>query len=163
MLFSIFFFSSSIKLFDYYSYSGKLTTKFVKTIEEKYKIHLGGSGGSFNGGSINFISWHFSSNEKITQSDARKMIVMITEGLKQIYDNDIKVRPFLKNYPFTNQNLDLMIGFRSNDKIIDHNLSLIRLENGMIYYFYYTGEVDTNKCVKETYQEAKQKYLEINL
>lgn len=62
-------------------------------------------------GDIQEVDATYVSKDKISVEEARKLFVEITEGYICLYNQNEEIRTYLHNYPVTDGNFDIMIGF----------------------------------------------------
>ena len=77
--------------------------------------------------------------------------------LDQINSNE-EIRPFLQNYPFRAENIDLSIYvYSKNRKQFDiGQLSSLAVIKGKIVYYYRDSEYTVDSSKREDYEEAKK-------
>ncbi len=104
--------------------------------------------------------------EKINCTDidlGRKRIVRLIEKLLAEINNDQKIRPFLRTFPFKVESLEMAISFRERDgELLERPyLAEILLCEGVIYYQIWLNNADTyNTVYNEPYEDALKIYLE---
>lgn len=111
---------------------------------------------------IEGISLDFHLQKNVNIEEARKLLVGSVEELLHRINNDVGIRPFLHNYPFTNNNLWFSIGFKdkNNKFVLPPNIAMASLILGKISY----GLEDLKEPLlfdeihEETYEEALKIY-----
>ncbi|MCX6991325.1 MAG: hypothetical protein NTX49_09750, partial [Chlamydiae bacterium] len=78
----------------------KLCNNFVKKAHKKYGLQCDNFGGKMTDG-IEEVAFTFVSRKKTSLEKARKMEVELTEMLLHDINSNQKIRPYLKQYPFT--------------------------------------------------------------
>lgn len=133
-------------------------------VKKKYGFHTFGSGGCMrNGVQSVFIS--YSCECQVNVDQGRKLFVDIAEELIRKFNEDEEIRPFLGNYPFTFDNIELGLVFRYNEGgfIQGGYIASIKIVNGVICYSIYdpTKEGNPLRTVhREPYEEALKKVIE---
>jgi hypothetical protein len=106
----------------------KLIYKYCKEITKANKaLRVTGTGGRMMG-DIQEIAISFFLYKTITISEARCLYVSMVEQFLNLVNNDPNIRPYLREYPFTAKNFDLIIG------VIDPNTKTIS-EQGVAAIF----------------------------
>ena len=106
------------------------------------------------------IYWdpRFGTYEKLDISRARQLTVeLANELIKRVNDSE-KLRPYLKNYPFTIENVQIAVGYNGQKPIVDGELEYSSLIKGIIRYK--DRDANTQKfhtIHQESYEEATQK------
>lgn len=157
-LFFILMFLSSFFQTDYCKLSDKIFNAYNKTFLKEKNMHLIGQGGAMMY-DIEKINAHYYSYEPTTLEQARKLYVDIIEGYLQAYNSNEKIRPYLHNYPFNVDNLDITISFKDelNQRRGNGYIALMFRVRGKI--FYETYDHDNKNFVtllSESYEEARQ-------
>lgn len=127
----------------------------TKISKQKKIIFLGWSGALFS--NIEELDLDFESMEEKTMDDARKEIVYLTDELIDLINNDLKIREFLKVYPFTTKNLKIAIVYTKNPNLEEvSSFYRIVMMHGKIYYY---SRMGIGCLSKENYIDAKS-YIE---
>lgn len=126
--------------------SDKITNKYNKELKEQKGLFLIGSGGAFMY-DIKKIGLSYISLSKLTVDEARKLFVEVEEGYLKRYNENEEIRPYLHNFPFTIENLELMIIFdeKRND-LSNGYIAGMYIANKKLYfkgYDYHTNELYT--------------------
>ncbi len=144
----------------YLKYVDEIVVDFVNDMEKKYKLHCYGSGGSMPN-DVEKIEVLFISYTKATINNAREMEVRAIQDLLQRINTHEKIRPYLREYPFCINRIDVSISFRTktDDWPLDGSVASVFLAKNKIFYrsaeiqieepvpFIYTNE--KNEVVKE--------------
>lgn len=120
---------------EYLKYVDGIIVNFVTDVEKKYELHCYGSGGSMPT-DIEKIDVLFISYAKSTVADARKMELALVQELLNRINDDKKIRPYLREYPFGSDRVHISISFRTetDDRPLDGSVALVSLVNNKIYY-----------------------------
>jgi len=139
----------------------EITAAFIDKIYKEHNLTCAGSGGSMPY-DVETIRVNFDSDQNSSIEKARALEVAVTEQLVNMVNAHEKIRPFLREYPFTSERAQIMISFKNKKSKIhgDKPLTLIFQARGKIHYFTDHPETDQYiKILKEPYEEAKQKVL----
>ncbi|MES2344556.1 MAG: hypothetical protein V4494_01265 [Chlamydiota bacterium] len=135
--------------------ANQISSDFSKKMEKKFGFKLYGLGG---GGDcdLNTFSLHFQCPMILDLCEARNLIIEITQNFLDIVNSDKNIKPYLRVYPFTVNNLDFIIGFTiKNTYPIEGKIAFIGFNNGKINYATYDHEKKILKTIfRETYDEA---------
>lgn len=160
MLLSIFSFLSFTNPEDYTVHTNSLISRYSKEVALSLanEVVLIGTGGEL-GHDVKTISLHFTLSKDIDLSEARRIYVTLIEILLKEMNSDKDIRPFLRDYPSTYRNTDVLIGMR-NDKgqkpTEEGKLTLI-CNNGKGMVSYLVEDPINNRAIDfhdEPYEEA---------
>lgn len=119
---------------------GRMLYSFIaregKRLGKKYHMHLGSVGGGVDHG-IWLMSLDFQrKNSVLTEEEARELIINSLNDYLNMVNNDEKLRPFLKEYPFKPENVDLAIFNYTADMhdIYHPYIGLVSADKGKIGY-----------------------------
>ena len=88
---------------------------------------------------------------------SRELLVDATELILFTVNNDIAARPFLRNFPFNENNLYINIVFLNNgNRLPPPDIANVILSNGNVIYFHEVNDKPV-KIAQESYAEAYQK------
>lgn len=138
--------------------SSQVIIKFGQEMKNKKNLNLCGIGGGANNGLWLLNASFETYQEPLTQSKARKLIVECVEDFLSTINEDEQLKPYLKVYPFTIENIELRIFCYTPDKnrIFDPYIGVVSCLRGIINY-------DTNDPLdpykykanlEESYEEA---------
>lgn len=152
--------SSFICLFDFREHLSIKLHTFVSQLEKKYNLQTVGLGGRVNS-SIGETSLYFITMDKLNLATARKRYVDICETYLNLINQDIKLRPFLKNFPFGIHNIEFTI---SDHCFYKQNLELLQKQElflnhvvcikGIVYYSARDDQGNLLTVYQEPYEEA---------
>lgn len=132
-----------------------------KRIGEKYNMSLCAVGGGMDHleNKINLMSPGFQRiGSELTENEARKLVIQCLDEYLTSVNTDEKLCPFLKNYPFQRENIEMTIFCRSvdNDYVFHPFISVVSANQGEIGYR--TTDIENVFRFKsrkyETYDEA---------
>jgi len=152
-LFFIFGCSLGYQSPDYVQLAHKITKETAKKLKEEKNLYLIGTGGGMMG-DIKMMAMSFNYYQEVNLESARKLLVYaIDEYLSAINSNE-KVRPYLHNYPFRVNNIEIMIFIYNPDrsKPALEKINFIQSINGILEY-YISSDFD-NPILEETYNQA---------
>lgn len=144
---------------NYEKTADNITIKAIKKLMFSYDLKLIGHGGSMMN-NVKLISLHFYYYQPTSIEKARNILLDITTKLISDFNCDEKIRPFLANYPFNENNLDIAITFlnKDNDYQSPPSISTAATRNSKIYYYNFAPEKDRLVSIlEESYSEALQK------
>lgn len=105
---------------------------------ENQLVQIASGGGMMYG--IEHITCYFEGFQKINIEESRRMFVNGVESFCAIFNNDLTIRPYLKNYPFVQKNIRLRIAFEDPIHFQPYSppyVSLIFCERDKIFYSAY--------------------------
>ena len=139
---------------DYLKYVHEIVDDFVKQMGKKHQLYCYGSGGSMPT-DVQTIEVLFISYKKSTVEDARKMEVDAIEELLKRINAHTKIRPYLREYPFGPDRVDVSISFRteSDDYPLDGSVAFVSLGRNKIYYK--SAEIRVQKPIPLSYVNEK--------
>ncbi len=141
----------------YIKYAKEITEPFIAECKKKYDLECIGTGGRFTY-NIAQINLHFLAYRKGSIEEARILEVKMIENLLNKINSDDKIKPFLFEYPFKTNNLDISISYQKKDdsNYTDGSVALVFLGKNKL--FYCAEDPKTGKLVdllEEPYEEAK--------
>lgn len=99
----------------YCKLSDRIFVPYNKELKAQKRLYLVGSGGAMMD-DIQKVNAHYTSFERLTVEQARRLYVEVAEGYLCRYNQNEQIRPYLHNYPFTIDNVDVMIGFENEQR-----------------------------------------------
>lgn len=115
-----------------------------KMLKENALISLGG-GGYFENKSINSLYADYELFAPYNKEEAKKLLAQITAQFIDHVNQDESIRPHLKTYPVTQNQVSISIAFLDQNRKPQNALAQIHLYQGRIYY--------------STYDQDKKAYL----
>ena len=163
LLFSILFVYLFLRIFNFYfttdreKIADRITLKTAKILKEEKNLSPIGFGGSMmEDVKIIYVAFTYI-NDSYNVNEARKLIVYCAEKYINEINNNKKIRPYLHNYPFKADNLELDIFFKDQNNLSPPypNIYFVSLRNGLISYK--VEENDESKLIhKEPFEEAQE-------
>jgi hypothetical protein len=145
---------SKNKDLDYTEIANKITFQFAKKMQKSKNLMFAGWGGAMMR-DIQTMNVSFNYYVPLQVPAARKLVVeCVQEYLKDINANE-EVRPYLRNYPFTEKNVTLAIFLyeKNGDDSFHPNLRYVTSSIGNIRYCSHNGK-EFIDLLKEPYEEA---------
>lgn len=129
-----FFFSCLYSDFDFERESSKILTQFLKEARQK-KIYASGLGGS-SGDEIIKINLSLDCYQNLNLSEVRELYLELLNRVINLYNSNEKLRPYLHNFPFNQDNIKLMISFQKTpSKLVPKEyIALVFMAKGKILY-----------------------------
>ena len=143
---------------EYEKISDKITARTAKKLSKKYQLDPVGSGGSMMH-DVKKLALSFNCYHPLSIDESRRLVVdCVNEYLKSVNENK-EIRPYLHNFPFNEQNIELAIFiFEDNKftKIQPGQVSSVSTLNGKIRYKTRSAEDQYKRETlhQETYEEA---------
>ena len=128
---------------------------FCERLCNEKRLQLCGYGGAMQY-QVNEYDMYFVSHDQMELSEARRLVVASVLEFLNLVNEDGRVRPFLKNFPFTEKNVNFVVSYRhESDCVPSKYVALVRLSKGKIYYNNCAGDPDKLSLVKvESFAEA---------
>ena len=109
---------------------------------------------------IQKVNSHYESFECLTVDEARRLYVDVVEGYLERYNQNEEIRPYLHNYPFTVDNVEVMIGFKpvQQQKMDQLFVALMYVgKNQRLLYRAYNHETEKfTYLYEEPYETARE-------
>jgi len=138
---------------------GAVFSEVISNMEEKYHMQCFASGGAMMD-SIKSLKLSFDLYRPIQVDEAREILVDLTEIFLNAVNQKVKIHPYLANYPFLPENLNILICFSNLDGsiIVSPEISSISLVHGEVLYKVRGLESSYGriKTKVEPYAEAKK-------
>ncbi len=121
---------------DYTIYANQVISSFLFEMKQEFGFDCMGSGGSmpYNVRSFTIL---LSSEKKTTIEEARRFGIVGVQKLLKIINNHEKIRPYLNQYPFTAQDVNVTISFhdrRGRRRLKDGSISTVSYLSGKVVY-----------------------------
>ena len=120
----------------YLIYVKEIINSFVKEVKKEYKLECVGSGGSMPY-DVCSITVLLSIDKRANINEARKLGLIITRKLINKINSHEKIRPYLHQYPFTDNNVWVSISFRNPKKgthFLDGSVATAGFLEGDVFY-----------------------------
>ena len=150
-------YSSLCEPSDYDKMIDRVLYKMGGVLEEKHKMKVIGDYAAAMD-CVNVIGLAFQIKRPIDQDAARKLIVDCVEEFLKEVNQDQEIRPYLRNFPFTSNNIRIQIyNFESVGELYSHPIiGYLIINDGVITYdTHEKGELLKCKSkIKESYEDA---------
>ncbi len=134
----------------------KVTAAFKKDIWDK-KVHFCGSGGRMMN-DVEQVFLAFEVMKKSSLPEIRKLFIELTELYLNKVNNDVAVRPYLHNYPFTIDNLEFVVKVLNEKNCWqeDGNIAFVfySKRRGVMIYQAHDSKNGLYTIYEEPYEEA---------
>jgi hypothetical protein len=142
---------------EYVQYADEIIHSFEKQIKKEFGFKCEASGGSMPY-DVEKISMKFVANRCATIEEARELEVKITEKFIKCINAHEKIRPFLREYPFTVDRATVMISFNIPKKFsLSNDYVEVVFQGKSTIYYNATNRKNPNiydTLKKEPYEEA---------
>ena len=120
---------------EYCRYVNEITKSFAKEMENDFDLFCIGSGGRMPH-DVEKIEVLFVAHRKTTLEEARKMEVKGVQNLLKKINTHEKIRPYLREYPFKSDRVDVSISFQTKEDyhITDGSVTLVYLVKNKVIY-----------------------------
>jgi len=142
----------------YLNYVDEIVGDFVGDMGSKYDLHCYGSGGRMPK-DVEEVEVLFISYRKSTVEEAREMEVNAIQQLLKRINSHEKIRPYLREYPFKADRVDVTISFRTetDDYPLDGTVASVFLARNKI--FYRAAEIVVAEPTPLTYMNEKNEVV----
>ena len=134
----------------------QISNEMIKS-KQLYLIGVGGS--SMLGIDYRMLSFSYYQDKELKIEEVRKDMVDIISKYLQEINQKKELRPFLRNYPFTLENVEITF-FVMTEKagnVPDGALHVIKAMNGKISYYIAPFTPQRKPILRETFEEAREK------
>lgn len=140
----------------YPTYAHQVVGILKQEVEKEYNVHCCAVGGSMPYDIMEIDVW-FQTMQPASVELARELIVNINKKFYRIINSDENIRPFLREYPFPIERLDILIQFDEfvKNTVSNNQIKCVSHTNGNISYL--QDDETGHKYVafyKESYGEA---------
>ncbi len=111
-----------------------VTKAFVVQIEREKGLTSLGSGGFYTNQKIDSLYVDFEVKKSLPPEEAKALLMTTVNSLVAFVNQNEGIRPFLKTYPITAEQVSISIGFINEKRAPLPGLSQIHLYDGTIYY-----------------------------
>ena len=154
----------SLKIEDYEKYVNEIINQFEKEMKQEYGFRCIGSGGSMPH-DVESIDVKFTMYKRATIEEARELVVMATRKLQRIVNTHEKIRPYLREYPFSSKRVEISLSFckKNHEQYTDGSVAYvlhtfnIPYERNLICYCAEDTQIDDLvDLLDESYEEAEK-------
>ncbi len=144
---------------EYIVLTDKMTVEFSAEMLQEEKFYLTRYGGRLMD-NIKGVSLGYHGKRHATLEEARELFIKYSEKLLQRINEDEKMRPFLNQYPFTENDIEFALSFvqKNNRPFADGSIAYASLIRSKITYYRYEKEGKKRfiEIFEEPYQDALQ-------
>jgi hypothetical protein len=145
---------------NYEIYVDEVIKSFANEMFREFNLICIGDGGRMPY-DVETIQVDFTEYKRRSIEEARKLEVAATERFLKIINDHEKIRPFLREFPFTPKRVQVCISFnKKNDTYYPgkNNVAYMSLINGKIYYRGYDSD---NQKLVDLFEEPYESALKI--
>lgn len=138
----------------------QIRSDVAEKLSKRYNMKVRGVTGGM-AGSVNVIGLSFQILGPLSKEKLREILVDCVEEFLAPINTSEKIRPYLKNYPFTEKEIEITIFVvdASGRNLYDPEIVVATAFNGKIWY--YTEDKDNEFGYKQKIQENYQTALKI--
>lgn len=116
-------------------YFDQVVRVFTNEMKHQYGLICVGSGGSVKE-KIEIFSIRFYCYQHVSIEEARALYVTITDRLIEIINDNERIRPFLRIYPFPAERADISISFvnKNNSECLDGSVTFVCQGKGKLHF-----------------------------
>ena len=139
---------------------GALLSKIKRSLEEKYRIKAIGTSISMPGGDVRELGLDFQIQGPLSREETREILIGLAHDFIAYVNSDERVRPYLKYYPFTVDNVDIGLFFIDSKgyELDDPYIGIARISSGkLIYKILFT--IDDIPKLRSSFEESYEEAL----
>lgn len=143
---------------DYEKDANAVTSLVAKKIQQETNLKLIGTGGGMIS-QINMMGMSFAHYGGLSMGEARGLLVYCVEQYLQAINDSDKIKPHLCNYPFNENNLEIIIFIYGQDRRDPPVGSLTVASQAygqVVYKIQQAGRPSMKEILREPYDEAKK-------
>lgn len=128
----------------------KVLSAYLKQMSKTANLHANGSGGRF-GEKISLVAFSFTSHAKCDVEASKELLLLSVNSLLEKINASEKLRPFLCQYPFSKENVQISISFydKKNNYYPEEFISLVMNTKNKIFYDTFDHEIYNYKTLKQ--------------
>jgi len=141
---------------DYEKIADKITEQTARKLKNEKDLVLAGTGGQMMH-DIQMMMMGFNFYNEVDIDTARQLLVYSVQEYLTAINSDEKIRPYLQNYPFTAQNVEIVIYFYNpnGSKVSNGKIKIAEVSREEVIYYVDYPEAHTIKAIhEESYEEA---------
>lgn len=162
-IFGITFVNNEYVPADYVVRADKITAEVKDKLRKRYNMSVVGiTGGMID--CVNVLGLSFQIRGPLVKDVLRRMLIDCVEEFLTPINADEKLRPFLKNYPFTAKEIviSIFVDDKNGLELYDPEISVASAINGKLIFR--TVDIDNpwgyKQCMEESYENARKKVQE---
>jgi hypothetical protein len=113
----------------------KIMNKTMERLAKKHDMSPSGTTGGMID-TVNIVGFSFQKLEVLSKDEAREIVVDCAEELLRAFNEDEKIRPHLRDYPFTTENIKVSVFLKTSDydRIYYPDFSVARVSSGRVVF-----------------------------
>lgn len=142
--------------------SREIMNNFCEEMKTQNNLIMTGIGqGNLSAEHLKSFCLSFTTVKYVNLEQARKLFVSACEQLLAKVNKDEQIRPCLSNFPFTGNNIEIMLSFKDEygERVSPPSIAFVFVSKGIVYYSNYDNEKFID-VFNETYEEALKIYQE---
>ena len=155
--------TAEVKGGEYLKYVHEIVGVCSKEMRDHFGLVCVGSGGSMPH-DVEKMRIVFESIRKVSIEEARSLEIKVIERLREVINAHQYIRPFLREYPFPHERIEVQIAFinKRGESYIDGSVALTFQTQNRLFYFSRDRETDDLvDLYDEPYEEAYRKVYKI--
>lgn len=134
-----------------------IVAQVARSLSARFNLHPVGFGGSVHD-AVEKVSLSFNCNRQMSQDEYRKLVVKSANYLLEKINNNNQLEPYLRNYPFDSNNIELSIFIFAEDgsRVQLGEISCVTVINGKVAYSIRETEFTTIWILEESFEDAKR-------
>jgi hypothetical protein len=136
----------------------KITNEAGRQLEKEKGLILVGTGGEMMY-DIQMMMMGFDFYQEVTIENARELLLFSVETYLNEINNSEEVRKYLHNYPFTEENVEIVVYFhkKNGHDVSGNNIAIAAARKGsLIYYTDSPDKIKLNVVLREDFTEQKK-------
>lgn len=134
----------------YCQLSDRIFITYNKELKKQRGLYLEGKGGAMMH-DVEKVIASYISLDRMSIKEARKLYIDVIEGYICRYNQNKQIRPYLRDYPFTVDNVEVMIGFENEE--------YKHMDQGFVALMFIGKNQNLVYC---TYDHEKQKFIDLH-
>lgn len=143
-------------------YVSEIRLKAARNLREEYQLMPCGTGSQMMD-KVKMIALSFNYYNPVDEVKGRELLIAATDELIQCVNDDERIRPYLHNYPFGPENVEIMIFvYQKNGSVPPPGKLIVLTSLGGVFTYKIDGPVRPGPTVivqEETYKEATAKQM----
>src|SRR5262245_47270240 len=112
----------------------KITSVIGKKINERYGLNYMGISEAGSDGKYKQIGLNFNCKKILTKDEGRKLLLQCTKDTLDIINSYPQFRQYMTNYPFTADNIMIVIFIQPNQNVYYPNISVFSLYDNILHF-----------------------------
>jgi len=138
-----------------------LLDRIAHSFEKKYKINPMATNVAMPGGIVKLLGLDFQMRGPLSKEEIRKILITLGEDFLVFVNSDENIKPYLKNYPFRIENIEITLFFLDLKRmeLLDPYIGIAEISGGPLNYKILTRTdsiLSIKSASEESYEEALQ-------